>query len=212
MRNEVLDAIMQRRSIYQFKPEAIPQEKISTILEAGRWAPSYANSQPWEFITVTDSRLKQEVVEIAKKTLVAHTGIEGAQAIIATCVDPEKDQYHFVEDGAVATQNMALAAHSLGLATYWVGILSPTNDRNSVEYQVKQVLNIPERIRVISLLPVGVPAYSTERQRKQLDEICYFDKYSNRQSAARVREESEKIGMETTRHGMRAHLPIAKPS
>jgi nitroreductase len=212
MKNEVLDAIMQRRSIYQFKPEAIPDEKITAIIEAGRWAPSYANSQPWEFITVKDNKLKQEIVEIAKETMAAHAGIEGAHAIIVTCVDPKKDQYHFVEDGAVATQNMALAAHSLGLATYWVGILSPTNDRNSVEYKVKQALNIPETIRVISLLPVGVPAYSTERQRKQLDEICYFDKYSNRQSAAGVEEESEKIGMEATRHEMRAHLPIAKPS
>jgi nitroreductase len=62
MGNEVLDAIMQRHSIYQFKPEAVPTEKIASILEAGRWAPSYANTQPWEFITVTDSKLKQEVV------------------------------------------------------------------------------------------------------------------------------------------------------
>jgi nitroreductase len=212
MRNEVLDAIIQRRSIYQFKPEAVPDEKITAILEAGRWAPSYANSQPWEFITVTDSKLKQEVVEIAKDTMAAHAGIEGAHAIIATCVDPEKDQYHFIEDGAVATQNMALAAHSLGLATYWVGILSHTNDRKSVEYKIKHALNIPERIRVISLLPIGVPAYSTEKQRKPLEEICYFDKYSNKQSAVGVEDQGNKIGMEAPRHGIKAQLPPFKPS
>ena len=106
--------LIQRRSIYQFKPEAVPI-RSSSILEAGRSAPSSANSQPSEFITITDSKLKQEVVEIAKETMAAHAGIEGAHVIIATCVDPEKDQYHFIEDGAVATQNMALAAHSLGL-------------------------------------------------------------------------------------------------
>jgi len=206
MGNEVLDAIMQRRSIYQFKPEAVPTEKITSILEAGRWAPSYANSQPWEFITVTDSKLKQEVVEIVKETMAAHAGIEGAQVIIATCVDPEKDQYHFVEDGAVATQNMALAAHSLGLATYWVGILSPTNDRKSVEYRIKEVLDIPERIRVISLLPIGVPAYSIEKQRKRLEEICHVDKYSRGPSGVGVEDQDKKIKMEATRHGMRAQL------
>jgi nitroreductase len=205
MGNQVLDAITQRRSIYQFKPDAVPTEKITSILEAGRWAPSYANSQPWEFITVTDSKLKQEVVEIAKDSMAAHAGIEGAHVIIATCVDPEKDQYHFVEDGAVATQNMALAAHSLGLATYWVGILSSTNDRKSVEHRIKEVLDIPERLRVISLLPIGVPAYSTEKQRKPLEEICHVDKYSSKPSAVGL-EDQDKIKMEATRHGMRAQL------
>ena len=205
MGNEVLDAIMQRRSIYQFKPETVPTEKITSILEAGRWAPSYANSQPWEFITVTDSKLKQEVAEIAKETMAAHAGIEGAHVIIATCVDPEKDPYHFIEDGAVATQNMALAAHSLGLATYWVGILSSTNDRKSVEHRIKEVLDIPEKIRAISLLPLGVPAYSIEKERKRLEEICHVDKYSSRPSAVGV-EDQDKIKMEATRHGMRAQL------
>ena len=203
---------MQRRSIYQFKPEAVPYEKITAILEAGRWAPSYANSQPWEFITVTDTKLKQEIVEIAKEAMAAHAGIEGAHVIIATCVDPEKDPYHFIEDGAVATQNMALAAHSLGLATYWVGMLSSTNDRKSVEYKIKQVLNVPERIRVISLLPIGVPAYSIEKQRKRLEEICYVDRYSSRRSAVGVEDQGKRTGMEATRHGMKAKLPPFKPS
>jgi nitroreductase len=205
MGNEVLDAIMQRRSIYQFKPEAVPAEKIASILEAGRWAPSYANTQPWEFITVSDSKLKQEVVEIAKETMTAHAGIEGAHTIIATCVDPEKDRSHFIEDGAVATQNMALAAHSLGLATYWVGIFSPMNDKKSVEHRIKQVLNIPERFRLISLLPIGVPAYSIEKQRKRLWEICHIDKYSNKQSE----DQGKKIGMEEPRQVMRP-LPSAQ--
>lgn len=206
MKNPVLDAIMQRRSIFQFKPEAVSTEKIAAILEAGRWAPSYANTQPWEFITVTDEKLKQMVVEIAKETMAAHAGIEGAHAIIAICVDPEKDEYHFIEDGAVATQNMALAAHSLGLATYWVGIFSPINDRKSVEHRIKEILNVPEKLRVISLLPIGVPAYSTEKQRKRLEEICHIDRYGSRQSGA-GEDQGKKIGTEATRHGMRAHLP-----
>jgi nitroreductase len=212
MRNEVLDAIMQRRSIYQFKPESVPDEKINAILEAGRWAPSYANSQPWEFITVADSKLKQKVVQIAKETLAGHAGIEGAQAIIVTCVDPEKDPYHFIEDGAAATQNMALAAHSLGLATYWVGILSSTKDKKSAENKIKQALNVPDRIRVISLLPVGVPAYSAEKQRKPLEEICSVNKHRSRESSVVAEDQSKKTKMEATRHGMKSKLPAIKPS
>jgi nitroreductase len=208
MRNEVLDAITQRRSIYQFKPEEVPAEIITSILEAGRWAPSYANTQLWEFITITDSKLKQKVVEVAKKSMIAHAGIERASAIIATCVDPEKDRYHFIEDGAVATQNMALAAHSLGLATYWVGILGPTNDRKSVEQRIKEVLNVPERIRVISLLPVGVPAYGIDRQRKRLEDICHVDKYDSKPLGVEEKNQSNRVEIEAARNVMRAHLAV----
>ena len=211
MCNEVLDAIIQRRSIFRFTPEGVPEEKITSILEAGRWAPSYANSQPWEFIVVRDSKLKEEIVEIAKATMAAHAGIEGAQAIIVTCVNPEKDEYHFIEDGAVATQNMALAAHSLGLSSYWVGIFDLAEAENSLEKRIKRVLDIPSSLRVISLLPLGVPAYSIEKQRKRLDEICHSDKYSEHRGAE-AEAQSEKIGMEAPRHGLRAKLPPVTPT
>jgi len=161
---------------------------------------------------VSDGKLKQEIVEIARETLVGRTGIEGAHVIIATCVDPEKDPYHFIEDGAAATQNMALAAHSLGLATYWIGILSSTKGRKSVEYKVKQVLNIPETMRVISLLPIGVPAYSGEKQRRPLEEICSVDKFRSIQPIEEVENQSKKTKMEATRHGMKSKLPPIKPS
>jgi nitroreductase len=210
MSNEVLDAIIQRRSIYQFTSEAVPGEKINSILEAGRWAPSYANSQPWEFIVVRDSRLKEEIVEIARATMAAHAGIEGAQAIIVTCVNPKKDEYHFIEDGAVATQNMALAAHSLGLSSYWVGIFDLADAENSLEKHIKRALGIPRQLRVMSLLPVGVPAYSAEKQRKRLEEICHSDKYSER--GAEAEAQGEKIGMEASRHGQRAKLPPVTPT
>jgi len=163
--NEVLNVIVQRRSIYQFTSEPVPEEKITSILEAGRWAPSYANTQPWEFIVVTNSELKREVSEIAKETMAAHAGIEGAHAIIVTCVDPEKDPYHYIEDGAVATQNIALAAHSLGLASYWVGIFSLEDVKNSVMNKIKQILNIPRQIRVMSLLPVGACIHYGEAEK-----------------------------------------------
>jgi nitroreductase len=211
MRNEVLDAIVQRRSIFRFTAEAVPDEKITSILEAGRWAPSYANSQPWEFIVVRDSKLKEEIVEMAKATMAAHAGIEGAQAIIVTCVNPEKDEYHFIEDGAVATQNMALAAHSLGLSSYWVGLFDLADAGNSLEKRIKRVLDIPSQLRVMSLLPVGVPAYSVEKQRKRLEEICHGDKYSG-QRGVDAEAQHEKIGMETPRHGLRAKLPPITPA
>src|SRR5208337_3540072 len=201
---------MNRRSIFRYTSELVQEEKITSILEAGRWAPSYANTQPWEFITVRDGKLREEICKIAQETMSAHAGIEGAQAIIVICVDPKKDEYHFIEDGAVATQNMALAAHSLGLSSYWVGIFDLADAMNSVEKKIKRVLNIPGQMRVIALLPIGVPAYSTEKPRKRLVEICHDNRYAGPLSPEA--DEKGKIGTEATRHGLRAQLPPVTPT
>lgn len=179
MENEVLKAIKERRSIIRFKPEPVTEEKIQAILEAGRWAPSFANTQPWEFIVVKDSAVKQKLSDIAKNVTISHEGIEGASAVIVTCVDPEKDPHHFIEDGAVATQNMALAAQSLGLASYWTGIYSLQNIKGSAEEKVKKALNIPQKYRVISFLPIGLPAYAKEKERKRLKELVHYDQYGS---------------------------------
>ena len=65
---------------------------------------------------------------------------------------------------------------------------------------------------MISLLPIGVPAYSTEKQRKRLEEICYVDQYSRRPSAVGAEYQNKKTEMEATRHGMKSKLPPIKPS
>ena len=182
MENEVLRAIRERRSIYKFKADSVTDEKLLAILEAGRWAPSWTNTQPWEFIVVKDIATKEKICEIARNTLlIVHGGsIEGCSCIIVICVDPRRDPYHFLEDGAVATQNMALAAHSLGLGTYWTGIFNLENVKGSLEEQVKNVLKIPDQIRVVAILPIGVPSYSKEGERKWLRDMLHYDEYGNR--------------------------------
>lgn len=201
---------MNRRSIFRYTSDPVPEEKITSILEAGRWAPSYANTQPWDFIVVRDSKLREEICELVREVMAAHAGIEGAQVIIVTCVNPKKDEYHFIEDGAVATQNMALAVHSIGLSSYWVGIFDLADGMNSVERKIKRLLNIPTELRVIALLPIGVPAYSTEKQRKRLEEICHDNKYTVQRSSEA--DEKGKICTEAPRHGLRAQLPPVTPT
>jgi len=208
--NQVLDTIMQRRSIFRYTSESVPDEKIASILEAGRWAPSYANTQPWAFITVRESKLRREVSEIVRETMAAHEGIETAPVIIVICVDPKKDEYHFIEDGAVATQNMALAAHSLGLSSYWVGIFDLAGAMNSVETKIRRVLNIPNQMRVIAILPIGVAAYRAEKTRKALEEICHENKYAGSTGAGAG--EKGKIGSEAPRHGLKSQLPPITPT
>ena len=167
--------IRERRSILRFTREPVDDRKIETILEAGRWAPSFGNSQPWEFVVVKDATLRRKMSTIAAGVTIAQKGIESAPVVIVTCVDPRKDSSHFIEAGAVATHNMALAAHSLGLASYWIGIYSGKSTNGSAEEKVKRLLGVPQRHRVIAFLPIGVPAYHIVKERKALNEIVHYD-------------------------------------
>jgi nitroreductase len=90
--NEVLNTIKNRRTIRKFKPNPIDEEKLQMILEAGRWAPSFSNLQPWKFIVTKDQNLKNELDKASKES-VLHLGI-----------------------------NIALAGHSLGLGVGWIGV------------------------------------------------------------------------------------------
>ncbi len=175
--NKILDAIRNRRSRFHFKDEEVDMEDVKTILEAGRWAPSFGNSQPWEFVVISDEELMEKLSKIAERVTIFSERIKDAQYMIAVAVDPDKDSYHFVEDGAVASQNMALAAYSLGLGTYWIGIYDRDNKRKSAERDAKKLLNLPEDYRLISLLPIGKPEREAQSKRKDLKDTIHYDTF-----------------------------------
>lgn len=167
--NPILKALKDRRTIYRFEKTPIDEKKIDSILEAGRWAPSWLNKQPWRFVVITDQDIKESVSE--RVPTVHSLGIKEAPICFAVCVDPEEDPYHFIEDGAAATQNMALAAHSLGLGSCWIGVFNLKKEKGSSEERVKEIIQIPKKYRVISLLPVGIPKHIPEKTRKELAQL-----------------------------------------
>lgn len=173
--NPVLKAIQDRRSVSRFKPDDVGKEKIDAIVEAARWAPSFLNCQPWSIIVVHDKETKRKLGEIG--ATITGVGIEESPVTFVVCVDTEKDAHHFVEDGSAATQNMALAAHSLGLGSFWIGVYDLSGDRASNEEKIKELLNIPQRYRVISMLPVGVAAMTFSKQRKSSSEFLCYDMF-----------------------------------
>jgi len=173
--NDVLKAIKERRSPIHYGSTPIPDDKLGTILEAGQWAPSWVNSQPWNFIVVTDPGTKKKLNEAAATIL--GRGIEEAPVIVAVTADTKKDPHHFVEDCAAATQNMALAAHSLGYGSYWVGVYDIRNEKGSSEEKIKDLLKVPATHRVISLLPIGEASDIPTKTRKPLKEIVSRDQF-----------------------------------
>ncbi len=166
--NEVLNTIKNRRTIRKFKPNPIDEEKLQMILEAGRWAPSFSNLQPWKFIVTKDQNLKNELDKASKES-VLHLGINEAPLVILVCVDRRIDPLHAIEAGAAATQNIALAGHSLGLGVGWIGVWG-----TEAETAIQKLFQLPETTRVVSLLPIGYPAESPQGNRKPLEEFIQF--------------------------------------
>ena len=96
--NEVLRTIKNRRTIRRFKSDPIEDEKLQAILDAGRWAPSFSNLQPWRFIVIKDQKLKNALDKAARES-VLHLGINEAPVIILVCVDRRIDPLHAIEAG-----------------------------------------------------------------------------------------------------------------
>ena len=127
MSNEVLGAIRNRRSVLRFESATVEDDKLEAILEAGRWAPSWINKQPWNFIVIKDQKTKEKLSEAVPTTFVQ--GLKEAPVCIAVVVNTVEDPYHYAETGAAAAQNMALAAHSLGLNSSWIGVYDLRNEK-----------------------------------------------------------------------------------
>jgi nitroreductase len=167
MRMDVLEAIKGRRSIRKYTQEPVSEEQVTQILEAGRWAPSRGNSQPWRFIVLKDAQTRidlAEVIPTGKFLAEAYTGV-------AVVVNP-KSSKHPEQEGAAAIQNMLLAAYALGLGTCWISVY----DTEWAE-KAAQVLGVPDEEWLISVVSIGHPAETPEKGRKELAEINFANKY-----------------------------------
>jgi nitroreductase len=163
---DVLEAIRVRRSIRKYRPEPIPKDKLETILEAARLAPSAANRQPWRFIVVQQEERKKDVAKAAND----QTFLGDAGAIVVAVSDPEKSARWHEKDTMIALEHMVLEATALAYGTCWIASFD--------EDEVKSLLKIPARMKVVALLPIGVPDEKpAARQRKELSEIVFKEEW-----------------------------------
>jgi len=164
---DVIEAIKTRRSIRRYRKEPVPEGMLEQILEAGRWAPSAGNSQPWRFIVIKDEKVRTKLAEVATYGKF----LADAPLGIAVVIDPEISS-HPVEDGAISTQNMLLAAHSLGLGACWIGSYGSAYEENA-----KRILKIPDDMRLLSIISLGFPMESRRSSRKGLGQLVFIDYY-----------------------------------
>jgi nitroreductase len=162
----MLEAIFSRRSVRQYTDEPVDKREVQTILEAGRWAPSGLNNQPWRFAVVQDSKVKDE---IAKQTRYREI-IRRAPVIIAVFIDND-DSYDRTKDcqgiGA-CLQNMWLATHALGLGGVWLGEILKNKER------VGEILEAPETHELMAVLAIGHPKHREQKSdRKSLSVLVF---------------------------------------
>jgi len=159
----VSECIMQRRSVRSYADKKVPEETVNKILEAGRWAPSAGNCQPWQFIVIRDKDILRRIAEHARYG----SFISEAPLAIAVVTDPSTT-WHMV-DGSSAVQNMALAAWEMGIGTCWLGSMK--------REEVKGILGIPDRLHLLTVLPFGYPAEVEPSTRKDLASMLHQDKW-----------------------------------
>jgi len=139
----LLDFIKERRSIRAFQSKTIPENEIEMILEAGRWAPSASNRQPWQFLIIKSKEMLEKVARVARYGKF----ISEASFAVAIVGKPRTSHNWYVIDTSLVSMNMMLMAWSLGIGTCWIGSMN--------KEKAKQVLGLGVNDYLLTVLPFG---------------------------------------------------------
>jgi len=167
--NHVIDNILSRKSVRDYTDQKITEEQFDIMLRAAMAAPSAQNRQPWCFIIVDDRGFLET---FGSSEILPYSKMAGkAAAAIVVCCDKEKAKTNgesgfWVQDCSASTQNILLAAESLGLGAVWNG-LYPVLERSEF---VKEILSLPDNIIPFALIPMGYPANDEKPKDKYVAE------------------------------------------
>jgi len=186
---ELTDVIASRHSVRSFSSEEISEEILQEMFFAAQRSPSFQNRQCWRFVLVKNAETRKELA--LKSGLVGKVNffIKAAPLIIVACADPahsgtmNKQNYYLV-DVAIAFQQMMLSAWNRGVGSCWLAAFN--------EDKVKEILDIPPKIRVVAMSPFGYPkeknslyekavkAFAGSRNRVEMDKIILREKWGER--------------------------------
>ncbi len=166
---DILEIIKSRRSIRKFNTTPVPEDLLEKILDAGRWAPSGLNNQPWRFAVIEDNTLKDMFSRLTHYSRIVKT----SQVLIAVFLDNRVsyDRTKDVQAMGACIQNMLLEAHSLGLGCVWLGEILRSKE------QIRDILGLKNDLELMAVIALGFPAESPkDRKRKQLKDLIVFRK------------------------------------
>lgn len=159
---KVMDAILQRRSIRAFKDDPVPDSVVERLLEAARWAPSGGNRQFWKFIEVRDPKRIGMIKMFS-------AGLKGDPTLIIAICASISEPMNLLELG-MAAENIMIEAIELGLGSCAIASYS--------ERPIKNILEIPDDIKLALLLSIGYPSESSNpKSKKSIEEIAFSERY-----------------------------------
>lgn len=172
--NPTLETILTRSSVRAYTSQPVEEEKIELMLRAAMAAPTAVNKQPWAFIVVDDRAVLDS---LAARLPFARMAAKAPLAIVV-CGDLDKaltevDRNYWVQDCSAATENLLLAAHSLGLGAVWTGV-TPREERIAV---VRELLSIPQHLVPLNVIPIGYPSGANKPKEKYDVSNIYRNKF-----------------------------------
>lgn len=168
---EFEEVVKQRRSIRSYTGEEIGKDEIYELLKIGHAAPSAGNLQARDFIIVNSHETKTRL----KKAAYGQKFIEDSSWVIVVCANEERSakrygdrgrELYSVQDASAAVENILLAVTDKGLGAVWVGAFD--------EEWVANILDIPDGVRPVAMIPIGHPdKISKEPPKMDVEELTH---------------------------------------
>lgn len=168
----ILDLVLSRRSIRKYTDQVPDVEQLTQLLQAAMAAPTACNSQPWEFVVVTDPEI---LAQLRGKMILARYN---APAAVIVCGNPriaknKACERFWVQDCSAAIENMLITATGMGLGTVWIGI----HPVHQFEKSVRRVLKLPEKVTPLGMVYVGYPAEEKEARTQYEERRVHWQTY-----------------------------------
>ncbi len=172
--NSTLATIYNRKSVRHYTDRKVTKEQITALVKAGMAAPSAVDKRPWAFVAVSERSMLDSLAAVLPYAKM----LKQASAAIVVCGDMDKalkgnEQAYWVQDCSAASQNILLAAESMGLGAVWTGV-HPIKER---EDDVKKVLNAPESIVPLNVIVVGYPTGQEKPKDKWDESNVHWEKW-----------------------------------
>lgn len=175
---EFSEVLRTRRSVRNFRPDAVSDEVLERVVDLARFAPSAQNIQPWRVVAVRDETKRKEIAHLCFE----QDFVGQAPVTLVVCAERYVDNYSWIRDNmrfidtAIFMDHLTLAARAEGLGTCWVGAIDA--DRH---LRLKRLLNVPESRDVVIVSPLGYPerddAFRPTERRKAVKDILAYEQF-----------------------------------
>ena len=162
---DAIEVLKTRRSVRTYTREPVPKSALEDIVDCARLAATARNEQPWEFIVITDQKIRERLGKLATNgPFIA----EAPACIVTLC----RDGTYYLEDGSAATQNILLAARALGLGSCWVA-----GDKKPYAQAVLELIGAPPGYKLVSLVALGHTTTTPKASKRALNEVIHWEKF-----------------------------------